>query len=785
MLTLALGIGATTIMFSIADAVLLRSLPYPNSDRLVMVWNELSKIGVHNLLLSAQDFAAFSADPRVFKAAAAFNERDRTLIASGYAQRVATVSSTPGLLEMLGAHASVGRLLSANDWKADRNQVAMISDSLFVRFFAGNPAAVGQTIRLHDRVYTIIGVFAKDFFFSSGAANDGVNNGVDVDPPSAGSGYRNAQLRMLALMAPGIDIKAARAWVEATAQRLKETVHPYEGPHGEDGGYRARVISLHDQLLYDFRMGTLVLMSAVGLVLLIACVNVANLLLARMATREKEISVRRALGASRMRLIRQWLTESALLTALGATAGLGGSFWGLYLLRALIPADLPGIAHVGVDTRALLFTLGISAIVCLLFSLAPALTAAKRTGSLRGPIRKRRMSSALIAAEVAFALMLSVGCGLLLKSFVQLRRIDPGVRTDHLLTMRVDLSGSRYGKPREKIRFFSDLQRRLAQLPGVVSVSTADRLPLFKVGADTRSGNPFSTDSSPWNPDAPARQIAHTGTVGLDYFRTMGVPLLAGRTFLSSDTLDTTPVAVINQTLARKFFPKGDAIGRRIVIGASPATPWLTIVGIVGDLRTGALDLPPMPQFYAPDTQDANPKMFVVVRTAADPLAMTRASLDAVRQIDPEISPDQISTMEARVDQVVGQPRFRTVLLMLFGGSALFLAAVGIYGVLAHAVLQRTNEIGIRMALGANATRVAATVLADGLGPVLVGIVAGLTGVVVLARFLTSMLYQVKANDPVALGGAVLLLALVAFGACIGPAHRAAGVDPMVALRYE
>jgi putative ABC transport system permease protein len=780
-LTLALGIGATTAMFSVADAVLLRPLPYPNSDRLVMVWNELSKIGVHDLALSAQDFDAFRADHRVFDTAAAFNQRDRTLIASGNVERVSTVSSTPGLLEMLGARTPVGRRFTEDDWKADRYQVAMISHPLFVRLFAANPAVVGQTFRLDDRVYTLIGVLSRDFEFSMGAGDADVWTPL---PPV--QDRRSAQFRMLALMPPGARIDEARRSVTATAERQKETVHPYEGPNGEDGGYRARVISLHDQLLKDFRTGTLVLMSAVGLVLLIACVNVANLLLARTATREKEISVRRALGASRLRLIRQWLTEGALLTMLGATAGLAGSFCGVQLLRAMSQADLPGVAHIGVDVRALLFTLATSAIVCLLFSLAPALTVVQMTGCLRGPIRRRRMSSLLITAEVAFALMLSVGCGLLLKSFVQLKRIDPGVRTDHLLTMRVDLSGSRYGKPRDRIRFFSELQRRLAQLPGIVSVSTTDRLPLFKVGADTRNGNPFSTDRSPWNPDAPARQIAHTGTVGLDYFRTMGIPLLAGRTFLSSDTLDTTPVAVINQTLARKFFPRGDAIGRRILIGApEPGARWLTIVGVIGDLRTGALDLPPMPQFYAPDTQDANPKMFVVVRTAADPLAMTRAALGVVRQLDAEISPDQISTMEAHVDQVVGQPRFRTVRLMLFGGAALFLAAVGIYGVMAHAVVQRTNEIGIRMALGANATRVAATILADGLWPVAAGILLGLGGTLALARFLSSILYQVSASDPAALGGAALVLALVAIVACVGPVRRAAGVDPTVALKYE
>jgi predicted permease len=740
-----------------------------------MVWNELSKIGVRQMSLSVADFDAFRADDRIFESTAAFIEQDRNLVASGNAERLSTISATPGLLEMLGAGAAVGRRFT------DHEAAAMISYSLFVRRFAANPAAIGQPIRLDDRVYNLVGVLPRDFEFSLRAG------GVDVWTPLPPiEDRRRAQLRMLALMRPGIRVEAAQASVAAMAKRLEETVHPYEGPNGEDGGYRANVVSLHDQLLREFRTGTLILVSAVALVLLIACVNVANLLLARTAAREKEIAIRRALGASRLRLVRQWLTEAGLLTLLGGAAGLLWSLWGVELLKAISPAELPGIARIAVNGRALLFTFTLSATVCVLFSLAPSLSAARMTGSLRGPSRKWRISSVLVAAEVAFALLLLVGSGLLLKSFAQLKKIDPGVRTDHLLTMRVRLSGARYEKTLDRIRFYSELEGRLAQLPGVLSVSSTDRLPVFTVGADTRSGNPFSIDGSPWNPNAAARQIAHTGTVGADYFRTMGIPLLSGRTFSRADTLDTPRVAVINQTLARGFFPQGDAIGRQILLGApEPGARWLTIVGVIGDVRTGALDLPPMPQFYAPDTQDASSGMFVVLRTAADPLTMTRAAAAVVRQLDPEVSPDRIGTMQEHVDRTVGQPRFRTVLLLFFGASALFLAAVGIYGVVAHAVLQRTNEIGIRMALGANAGRIAVAVLADGLRPVAAGIVLGFAGTVALARFLSSVLYQVTPGDPAALCGAAFVLIAVAAIACLGPARRASHVDPMVALRYE
>ncbi|HMJ62482.1 MAG TPA: ABC transporter permease, partial [Bryobacteraceae bacterium] len=488
-LTLALGIGANTAIFSVADAVLLRPLPYPDSGRLVVVWNELSKIGVRHMGLSATDFGAFRADKRVFEMAAAFKEEDRNVVTRGGAGRAVTLSSTRGLLEMLGARAAMGRLFTADEWHPDRDQVVIISHELFVKRFAADPAVVGQSILFDQRAYTLVGVLAADFKFSLGAG--------DVDawtPLPPVDDIRRAQFQMLARLSPGVSMQSAQAYVAATAARLKRTVHPYEGPNGEDGGYRASAVSLHDQLMHDFRTGTLILMSAAALVLLIACVNVANLLLARTAAREKEVAIRRGLGASRPRLIRQWLTEAGLLALLGGSCGFAASVWGIEILKAISPAELPGIARVGINGRALLFTFAISAITCLLFSLAPTLSAVQMTGALRGPGRRRRMSSLLIAAEAAVTLVLLVGSGLLLKSFMELKSIDTGVRTGHVLIMRVELSGARYEKPRDRIHFFSELETRLARSPGVISVGATDRLPVFTAGVDTRSGNPFSLD---------------------------------------------------------------------------------------------------------------------------------------------------------------------------------------------------------------------------------------------------------------------------------------------------
>jgi putative ABC transport system permease protein len=780
-LTLALGIGANTAVFSVADAVLLRPLPYPNADRLVMIWDQLWKIGVRQLPVSPATFDAYRADGRVFDTAAAFKEQDRNLTGAGYAERVSATSASSGLFEMLGARTALGRSFTAEDWQPAHNHVAILGYSLFARRFGANPSVIGQTVRLDDGAYIVVGVMARDFSFSLHAGS------VDIWTPLPPVENRAMwQFQMLVRMRPGIGIQAAQASVTAAAAHVEETTHPYRGPNGEDGGYHAIVVPLREQLLGDFRTGALILLSAVALVLLIVCANVANLLLARAAAREKEIAVRRALGASNAALLRQCMTEAGVLAALGGAAGAVVGAWGVALLKALSPTDLPGVARIGIDGRALLFMFGISCVVCLLFGTAPSLAVTRMNWILRGSRARRRASRVLVAGEVALALMLLIGAGLLLKSFARLRQIDPGFRLDHLLTMQVQVSGPRYAQPRARINFFSEVRQRLARLPGVVDASTVSRLPIARVGLNTRSGNPFSIDGQRWNPNSPAPQIAHTQTVGLDYFMTMGIPLRAGRVFSQADTLDAPPVAVVNETLARRFFVKRDAIGRHILLGApEPGARWMTIVGIIGDLRTGALDDQPMPQYYTPQAQEGPGSMIVVLRTAGDPLLLAREASAMVRQLDPDVPVYQVGTMQQHVSEAVGQPRFQTVLLALFAAAALFLAAVGIYGVVAHAAAQRTKEIGIRMALGADAARVVGTVLTDGLRPVAVGIVLGLAGAMALARLLSSVLFEVAPRDPAAFAGAGVVLALTAAAACLGPARRAALLDPQTALREE
>jgi putative ABC transport system permease protein len=773
-LTLALGIGANTAIFSVADAMLLRPLPYPQADRLVMVWDQLWKIGVHELPVSATNFEAYRGDGRIFDAAAIYRDDARTITGAGGAERIEVRSASPGLLEMLGERVAKGRGFSTNDFGRNGNTVAILSERLLSRRFGGNAEIIGHTIRLDDQLYTVTGVMAPD------------HEAVDIWTPMPPVAEPQAwQFHMIARLRTGVAMEAAQASVTAAAKHLEETIHPYRGPNGEDPGYRAKVISLHDQLLGDYRTGTLILLSAVALVLLIACVNVANLLLARAAGREKEIAVRRALGASSARLARQWMTEAAVLALAGGAAGALVSGWGVALLRALSP-DSPEIARIGIDGRALAFTFGISCLVCVMFGLAPALTATGANWAARGSRPRRKMPGALVATEVALALVLLIGAGLLLKSFTRLREIDPGFRADHLLTMHVQLSGPRYEEARRRAGYYSELQERLGTLAGVQAVSVVGWLPVDRVGADTSGGNPFSIEGRAWNPNGAVPQIAHTATAGADYFHTMGIKVRAGRAFNAADTIEAPAVAVINQTLARGFFPRGDAIGQRILLGAPrPGARWMTIVGIVSDLKTGALDQAAMPQFYWPAAQDPPRAAAVVVRTARDPLDMAREVSSAVRQIDPDEPVYDVSTMDERVEKSIGQPRFQTALLGFFAVAALFLAAVGIYGVVAHATAQRTKEIGIRMALGADASRVVATVMRDGMRPVLIGAVLGLAGAAVLARYLASVLYQVTPHDPVTFTGAVLILGAIAAAACLGPARRAALVDPQEALREE
>ena len=728
--------------------------------------------------MQVHTFEVYRRQDDVFDAAGVFWPVDRTLLGDKGAEEVSTMWVSESILPMLGARTSVGRGFTPEEYQ--KGGAVILGRSLFLRRFGGDPGIVGKIIRLDGTSYTVAGVMAAAFDFSLSATEVDVWTALPV-----GADQHWGNLRMLARLRPGASLAAAQTAMNAAARHLEETEHPYRGPNGEDAGYRVKVVSLREQLLGEFRMATMILLSAVGVLLLIACVNVANLLLARAANREKEISVRRALGASDGMLIRQWMTEAAMLAALGGFLGTIAAIWGVRILTTLSPAALPAIVRVGVDGRALGFALALMATVCGLFGLAPAIAASRVHWTLRGSSPRRRAAAMLIAVEVALAVILLVGAGLLLRSFEQLSHVDPGFTADHLLTMRVQAPATLAANRQRSGAFFTELTGKLAGLPGVLGAGSVSRLPAMGGGPNTRGGNPFSIEGRPWDPNAPVPQIAHTQTADADYFRALQIPLLEGRLFSAFDTVTAPHVAVVNRTLARAFFPRG-ALGQQIMLGAPHAGyPWLTIVGVVGDVKTAGLDQNTLPQFYIPVSQDGPAAMSVVLRTAADPLKTVRQATEVIHALDPDAPVFDLTTMDDRVGRSIAQPRFETVLLAFFAFAALALAAVGIFGVVAHATLQRTQEIGIRMALGADGARMLRLVILDGLRPVFVGLAAGIMAALALTRLLASVLFHVRATDPATFLIAAAILMTVAVAACLAPARRATRVDPMIALRAE
>lgn len=780
-LTLALGIGANTAIFSVVDAVLLRALPYPESHRLVMVWDQLTKLGVERFPVNAQDFKEYSAQDRIFDQTAALAQQARNLAGGVDAERVATLAVTTGFFPMLGAAPAIGRGFAAEEYRPEHDNVAILSHSLFTRRYGGAQDIIGRSIRLDGRSYTVVGVLPPDFGFSL------TSGGVDVwTPLPITNEPRWGTLRMLARLRPGISLPAAQSEMTAVAAHYEESAHPYRGPNGEDPGFHVKVVSLREQLLGEFRTATLILFAAVAAVLLIACANVANLLLVRAVSREKEIAVRRALGASSGRLVRQWMTEAATLAVLGGGLGCLVALWGVRALIALSPAALPAAARIGIDWRALVFTLAVSASVSLLFGLAPSVAASRVNWTARRSRPKRRAASVLVTTEVALALMLLIGAGLLLKSFARLSRVNAGFNPSHLLTLHIQLPQPRYSEAHRRVEFFATLHQRLSGLPGVISMGAVSRLPVNGGLFNSRGGNPFSIEGRPWNPDGAVPQIAHTQSADPDYFHTVQIPLISGRLFSDADSAGAPRVAVVNQTLARGFFPRGDAIGRHILLGAPhPGARWLTIVGIAGDVKTAALDQDALPQFYTAQAQDAPNAMAIVIRTSADPMALARQAAAMVHTIDPDQPVYDVKTMEQRMAQSIAQPRFESVLLAFFAGAALFLATLGIFGVVAHSTQQRTQEIGIRLALGADAARVLQGVVLGGLRPVLTGVALGLAGAAAMGRMLSSVLFRVSPTDPATFTLAGVVLAGVAVAACLGPARKATRIDPMAALRSE
>jgi putative ABC transport system permease protein len=657
------------------------------------------------------------------------------------------------------------------------------------RPFRGDPKVIGQTVILDGNGITVVGILPPVFSFPL------TNPAPEVFMPLALRAVPDRSagaLELIGRLKPGVALEQARADMETVARAVEQQYHPYRGPRGEDAGYGVTVTALRDELYGGIRRGLFVLLGAVAFVLLIACANVSNLLLARTAERRKEIAVRHALGANSLQVVRQLLIESTVLSLAGGLLGLLIAFWGIDVLQTVGAGSLSHLQRIPVDRRVLGFALLISLITGLVFGMAPALN-----GSIRNPgetlkecgrstiggKRGARLRHVLMVAEVALSLVLLIGAGLLIKSFVRLNRVNPGFRAQRLVTARISLPEDQYPENHRVIAFYRETIERVQSLPGVSSAGIVSRLPL----TGGPGGDPFSIEGRPYDLHGKTPQVVNQQIVSAEYFRTMQIPLLEGRLFT---TRESAPLAIINATMARGFWPggngKSNAIGKRIMLGAPrPGAPWLTVVGVVADVRNSSLNVQPLPQMYVPFEQTPARSMSLVVRTAVDAPTIITAVRRGIFSLDPNQPLYDVKTMQERVAATVAQPRFQTFLLSSFAALALVLAAIGIYGVIAQLVGERTHEVGIRMALGAEPHNILVSVLKEGMALGLGGVALGLCATLAVSRLLASLLYEVPPFDPPTFLGASVLLMGVVLAACYIPAHRAARLDPMAALRTE
>ena len=785
---LALGVGANTAIFSVVNAVLLRPFPFREQERLVGVWerngqNDRNEVAPANFA----DWRRHAGD--AFESIAALGFWNANLAGDGAPERLQGFQVSPALFDALGAEPLLGRTFTADEEQPGRDSVVLLSHGLWQRRFGGDPGVVNRTVTLNGRAYTVVGVMPPDFQ---------IHRRADVWSPLALDertlANRTAHyLIVFARLRDGVSPEQARGAMAALADNMARQ-HP-----DTNAGWGANVVPLREQVVGDVKTPLLLLLGAVGFVLLIACANVANLLLARAASRSKEIAIRAALGAGRMRIVRQLLTESVLLALAGGLLGLLLAAWGVELLVSNLPEgalfSLPRVAQAGIDARVLAFTLGVSVLTGLLFGLAPALSATRsdlggglkeggRTSGAGAP--GRRLRSALVVSEVALSVMLLVGAGLLVRSIIGLMRVDPGFEGGGVMTMRATLPRAKYADPAKVTAFYDQLLGRLKNLPGVEAAAATTQLPLG--GSTSTTG--FQIEGRP--PLAPSDQPeANYSVVSSDFFRALRIPLVEGRAFADGDDAAHPRAVVVSQLLARKFFPGENAVGRRIGVTDGGEAQWYTIVGVAGDVKHRALTRDTQPTLYFTYKTDPERSMVLTVRASAGTAAETLAAgmRREVLAVDPDQPVFEVRTAREAVEQSVSLERSVAFLLSVFACVAMALAAVGIFGVMSYTVTQRTQEIGLRMALGAQRGDILRLFLRHGLALALAGAVAGLAGALVLLRVLSSLiaglLYGVTATDPLTYAGVALALVCVALAACYLPARRATRVDPMEALRYE
>jgi putative ABC transport system permease protein len=787
-IALALGIGANTAIFSVVNAVLLRPLPFPESESLVSVFETDRQRGLERGTHSYPNFFDIRAQNTVLERVACFHGGDYILSGRGEPARLQGSVVTSDLFPILRVQPILGRTFLPDDDKpSESGRVVILSQPLFQKRFNSDPSIVNQAITLNGISFTVVGVMPAGFEFP--IQNDPVELWTTIAGDASGETPVTAQrgahfLQVIGRLKPGVTQEQAQAELTAIASRLEQQ-YPDTNTHRS-----LRVDSALKALVGDIRPTLLILLGAVACVLLIACANVANLLLARATSRHKEMAIRAAMGASRLRVIRQLLTESVLLSLLGGAVGLLLAVWWSDLLIALGKEDIPRALHVGIDLRVLGFTLGVSILTGVIFGLAPAFHSSKRElidalkeggrGTSEGA-RRNKVRSALVVSELAIAVVLLVGAGLLIKSLWRLQKVNSGLQPQNVLTFNVGLP-EKYNYEKQA-RFFIDLKSRLEALPGVQSASSVLPLPL----SGDRFVISFEIEGRPMAPkDHPSGDFF---AAGVGYFRAMGIPIIKGRDFDDRDRYGSTPVVIITETLARQFFPNEDPIGKRIKPGINTIegdkTTMREIIGVVGDVRNRSLDTAPKQAYYVPQTQVPFDQMVMVVKTLDDPHNLISAATKQVSAMDQDIPVFGVKTMEEYLSTSVAAPRFSTTLLTIFAGVALVLTVVGLYGVMSYSVAQRRNEIGIRLALGAQSRDVLLMIVKQGSLLIGLGLLIGLSGAFALTRLIASMLFGVTAKDPLTFTAVGALLAAVALLACYVPAWRATKVDPMEALRYE
>ncbi len=779
-ITLALGIGANTAIFSVVDGVLLQPLPYPESDRLVGVYHTTEG---HRAVMSGPNFTDVVHSATSFENAAAISTGRMILTGEGDPIRLPVAEVSASLFNVLRVRPALGRTFNADENTPGKNNVVILSHGLWQQRFGSDANVIGRRVQLDGVAKEVVGVMPAGFSYPE---ERDAWLPVEYDQNFVSKQRGAWFLNVVARLKPGVTPAQSAAEVETIGRNL---ARQYPDADAEIG---MTTFPLREAMVHDIRRAVLVLLGAVGFVLLIACANVANLLLARAAARESEMAVRTALGAGRGRLVRQLLTESVILALIGAGIGLLLAVWGVAFLTSLKPQGIPRLENVRIDGTVIGFTIAIAVVTGVLFGLVPAFTATRGLSaslkeSGRGAVTHRggaRVRGALVVTELALAVMLLAGAGLLMRSFVKLQAVDPGFRPEQALTFELTLPDARYAKDSQRIAFFDRLLPRLRALPGVRAAAAVMGLPLS--GMDFIIS--FEIEGRP--PVPPAQQPAMQVRVATpDYFSTIGIPLKRGRLFSEDDRAGTTRVVLITESAAREFFPNEEPIGKKIKLGwgRGPGTPRAggEVVGIVGDVKEAGLDEPNPPHIYMPVRQWPVDFMSVVVKTATPPTALTDAVRSEVYAVDPNLPVSNVRTLDDIVARSISQPRFYMLLLTIFAGVALVLAAIGIFGVLSYAVAQRTREIGIRMALGAQERTVIGLVVREAMILVILGVVCGTMAALVLSQTMTRMLFSVTPTDPATFATVAVALLAVALFASYVPARRATRVDPIIALRTE